>query len=96
MTVVKLSKKDKLDQLVAKITLQTGNKPTLQEIVDLCIDLGEEHIDELIARITAGPSLDKAKVARILQLREKLASAPWSEPTPEDFPSKDDADIYSV
>ncbi len=96
MTVVKLSKKDKLDQLVAKITIETGQKPTIQEIVDLCIELGEEHFDELIARATAGPSLDKAKVARILQLREKLASAPWKQSKPEDFPSKDDADIYNL
>ena len=33
MAVIKLTNKAKLDQLLARLTLQTGHKPTQQEIL---------------------------------------------------------------
>ena len=96
MGVVKLSKKDKLDELVAKVTLQIGHKPTQQELLDACVELGEEHLDELVAKVTPNPIIDDEKLARVLQIREELANIPWKKPQRTDFANEDDADIYSV
>lgn len=96
MVVVKLSKKEKLDELVAKVTLQVGHKPTQQELLDACVELGGEHFDELLAKVMPSPLIDDAKVEWILHMREQLAGAPWRTPKRNDFANEDDADIYSL
>ena len=62
MAVIKLTKKEKLDQLVARITLQTGIKPTQQDVLDAAVELAETHFDELQTRLAPKPLLDKSKV----------------------------------
>jgi hypothetical protein len=47
LSVVKLKNKDLLDQLLAKLTLKLGSKPSLQDILDLCIQMTFENTDEL-------------------------------------------------
>lgn len=37
MSIVKITNKQDLDELVAKITLKLGRKPSQQEILDLCV-----------------------------------------------------------
>jgi hypothetical protein len=51
MSVVKIYNKNRLDRLVAKLTLRLGRKPTQQEVVDLCIELGENHFESLISKL---------------------------------------------
>ena len=94
MAVVKITKKEKLDTLLAKITLRLGKKPTQQEVLDLCVELGEEHFEELLGKLNPVPKLDDDKIQRIIKIREEMAKIPWIKPRPEDFISKDDAEIY--
>lgn len=94
--MIKLSKKAKLDQLLARLTLQTGHKPTQQEVLDAAVDIAEEHFEELQAKVTPHTILDDAKIARIRQMRKSMTSIEWTKPKREDFPNENDADIYSV
>ena len=95
MAVIKLTKKDELDELVARLTLQTGKKPTQQDVLDAAVELADEHFDELKEKLNPASILDAKKMQRILELREKLATIDWITPQREDFPSEEDADIYS-
>jgi hypothetical protein len=96
MVVVKISKKQELDGLVSKLTLRLGHKPTQQDVIDECVQLGQEHFEELVGRFAQGPKLDAEKLQKIKELSEALADVPWIEPKREDFPNEDDADIYSA
>ena len=96
MTVVKISKKHQLDALVSKLTLRLGRKPTQQEVIDICVDLGEEYFDEIATRLVQLPKLDDAKVQKIKQMSEALRNAPWIELKRGDFANEDDADVYSL
>lgn len=94
MSIVKITKKKKLDTLLAKLTLRLGRRPTQQEVLDLCVELGEEHFEELIRKINPSPTLDDAKIKRIIASREELAKIPWHSPNREDFINENDADLY--
>lgn len=94
VSVVKLSKKEKLDQLLARITLQTGRKPTQQEVLDMCVEIGEEHFEELLAKIVPFPVLDDKKVEDIIKLRKEFSKYNWDKEKCENFSNDDDADIY--
>ena len=94
MSIVKITKKEKLDTLLAKVTLRLGRKPTQQEILDLCLELGETHFEELMDKINPGPKLDNDKIQRINNIRDELAKIEWIKPGPNDFISKDDSDLY--
>lgn len=94
MSIVKITKKEKLDELLAKITLRLGRKPTQQEVLDLCVELGEEHFDELIMKLSPLPILDDEKIKRIISKREALKNIEWN-PISKSSLSKDDYDIYS-
>ncbi|MHA1312624.1 MAG: hypothetical protein ACTSSI_01925 [Candidatus Helarchaeota archaeon] len=94
MSVVKITKKKNLEKLLARITLRLGRKPTQQEVLDYCVELGEEHIEELIQKISPGPILDDEKIDRIVNLRKELAKLEWQKPNSEEFLSEDDADLY--
>jgi hypothetical protein len=95
MAVIKLSKKAKLDQLIARLTLQTGIKPTQQDVLDAAVDLAETHYNELEDLFIPKPLLDNEKFARIIALRKELAQIEWVEPSRENFSNEADADIYS-
>lgn len=94
MSIVKLTKKEKLDTLLAKVTLRLGRKPTQQEVLDLCLELGEDHFEELMEKINPGPKLDNDKIQRINSTREEMAKIKWSKPGSEDFINKEDAELY--
>ncbi len=96
MSVVKISNKQNLDELVAKITLRLGRKPTQQEILDLCVRLGQDHFDELIQRINPIPVFDEKKFQDIMAMRKKLAKIKWYPLDRNNFINQDDADIYST
>lgn len=94
MHVVKLSKKEQLDRLIARITLHTGKKPTQQEVLDAAVEIAEKHYDELEMQITPKPLLDEEKLQKIGAIRERLARIEWCEPKKDLFPNENDAEIY--
>ena len=96
MSVVKISNKQYLDELIAKITLRLGRKPTQQEILDHCVRLGQDHFDELIQRINPIPIFDDKKLQDIMDMRVKLSKIKWYPADREDFINEDDADIYTA
>ncbi len=96
MSVVKISNKQNLDELVARITLRLGRKPTQQEILDLCVKLGQDHFDELIQRINPIPVFDDKKLQDIITMRKKLAKIKWYPLDRNSFINQDDTDIYST
>ena len=96
MAVIKLTKKEKLDQLVARITLQTGIKPTQQDVLDAAVELAETHFDELQTRLAPKPLLDKSKVDRILAIRKRLSKIEWYDsPNLENW-NQNDIDLYNT
>ena len=95
MSIVKITKKKKLDTLLAKITLRLGKKPTQQEVLDICVELGEEHFDELIGKLNLRPKLDDEKINRIISKSKELVDVPWEPITENKFSSDQDYDIYT-
>lgn len=95
MAVVKITKKEKLDALLARITLRLGRRPAQQEVLDLCVELGEEHFEDLLNRLNPGPVLDDAKIARIISMSKDLADVPWEPIAKEECSSDEDFEIYT-
>ncbi len=95
MSIVKITNKQNLDELVAKITLRLGRKTTQQEILDHCVRLGQDHFDELIQRINPIPVFDDKKLQDIMAMRAKLSKIKWYPADREGFINEDDADIYT-
>ncbi|MHA1672465.1 MAG: hypothetical protein ACTSYI_02460 [Promethearchaeota archaeon] len=93
--VVKVTKKKMLDNLIAKITLRLGRKPTQQDVLDLCIELGVNHFEEIIDRLDPYPALTKEKITKIIQFRNEAAKHEWFDDNSA-FISQDDEDIYSI
>jgi len=96
MAVVKIQNKDRLDQLVARLTMRLGRKPTQQEVVDNCIRMGDERFEDLISRLNPVPILDDAKMDKILAIPDELADVPWNIPKRNKDLRSNDADIYGT
>jgi hypothetical protein len=96
MVVVKISRKRDLDDLVSKITLRLGKKPTQQEIIDACIEFGMEHFDELVTKLVPIPIIDDEKLRKIREASESLSDTPWEPLKKGRLASRDDFDIYST
>ena len=88
--------KNRLDRLIARITLRLGHKPTQQEIVDLCIDFGEKNFELLISKMKSGPILDDKKIKQIQLISRELVDVPWDQIDDVDFINDDDRAIYSA
>lgn len=93
MSIVKITNKQNLDELVAKITLKLGRKTTHQEILDQCVKLGQDHFEELIQRINSFSVFDDKKLHKIMVMRKKLAKIKWYPLNKNNFINQDDADI---
>ena len=81
MSVVKTQNKNRLDKLLVKLTLQLGRKPTQQEVVDLCIELGENHFEYLISKLHPIPIFDEEKLKKIQNISNELKDIPWDQKT---------------
>jgi hypothetical protein len=69
MAVVKLTKKEQLDALTAKLTLDLKRKVTQQEILDLCIEYATDNYEEIAEKLSPGKfQLTKKKVKAIKAL----------------------------
>ena len=93
MSVVKISNKESLEKLQAKLTLRLGRKLSQQETLDLCIKSGLDNTDTLIKYIEETPILNKQKIESIIISRSKLANTPYEIKNPNI--SDDDRDIYT-
>ena len=87
MAVVKIKDKKQLDQLVAKLTLRLGKKIPQQDVLDVCIKLSTNHIDELADYFSPVPKISKERVIQILNMAED-----FEESTKGDI----DADLYAA
>ncbi|TFH30925.1 MAG: hypothetical protein E4G98_01130 [Promethearchaeota archaeon] len=98
MSVVKIYNKNRLDKLVAKITLRLGRKPTQQEVVDLCIIMGENHFETLISHLHPVPIFDEEKLKKIQNVSKELEDVPWDleEDKQKKLLNDSDVDIYLV
>jgi hypothetical protein len=94
MSIVKLTKKEDLDRIIANITLRLGRRPTQQDVLDKIIELGETHLEELIDKLNEHPIIDDKKIESILSMHEELKKIPRVKVKLEKIVSKDDRDIY--
>lgn len=66
MAVVKLTKKQQLDELAARLTIDLKKKVTLQDLLDLCVEIASEEYDRLLAAFLGDEErLTPEKVAAI-------------------------------
>ena len=96
MSVVKIRNKNRLDKLLAKLTLRMGRKPTQQEVVDLCIELGETHFESLIGKLHPIPIFNQEKLEQIQNISKDLVDIPWDLDNQKDLLNDSDIDIYLV
>lgn len=93
MSVVKLKNKELLDQLQAQLTLKIGQKPSLQDILDICIQLGFENTDIVVERLSEVPALTDEKIQRIFDRKKSRKNVPYD--LDAELLSEDDKDIYT-
>ncbi|MCP4760693.1 MAG: hypothetical protein GY870_02855 [archaeon] len=72
MAVIKFSKKNELDQLIASLTLRLGKKIPQQDIIDACIDLSIRHINELENHFSPKKKMSKKRIQEILTMAEDI------------------------
>ena len=87
MAVVKLTKKQKLDELAARLTIDLKKKVSLQELLDLCIELASEDYERVVEALREEKetlTAEKVKAIRALAVNFK-----------EDSKGSVDEDLYS-
>ncbi|MBA7682193.1 hypothetical protein ES703_90540 [subsurface metagenome] len=72
MHVVKLPNRENLDLIIAKLTLRLGRKVSQQEILNACLKISSNHLDELEQYFSNRPQLTKKQVEEILKLPENF------------------------
>jgi len=87
-----------LNIFLYKLTLRLGRKPTQQEVVDLCIELGENHFESLISKLHPIPIFDEVKLKRIQDISKELKDIPWDieKEKQKELLNNTDIDIYLV
>lgn len=94
MAVIKISNKQSIDELQAKLILRLGRKITQQETLDLCIQYASDHFESILQRASSTPMLSIEKAERIIQKFEKYADTPYQ--INEKFESEIDNDVYTL
>lgn len=72
MHVVKLPNRENLDRIIAKLTLRLGRKVSQQEILNACLKISSNHLDELEQYFSNRPQLTIKQVEEILKLPENF------------------------
>ncbi len=93
MAVVKIQNKDRLDKLIARLTMRMGRKPTQQEVVDVSIRIADERFEELLGQLNPVPVVDDKKYKKILEIADELSDVPWDTSGAHYLGSEDD-EIY--
>ena len=91
MSIVKITDKKLLDDLMARLTLHLGHRPNQQDVLEYCVKLAIRNFDELIALLQDVPTVTKEKIERIKKKMESHASIPYN--IREEFPNPEDQDI---
>ena len=87
MAIAKLTKKQKLDELAARLTIDLKKKVSLQELIDLCIELAWDDYDRVIEALRVKKeTLTTEKVKAISALAVSFE---------EDSKGAIDEDLYS-
>jgi len=94
MAVIKTTRKEFIEQIQAKMSLQVGRRFTQQEIVDLCIEFAQENLEELIFRAGNLPRLTPNLAEKILAQIDQLPEVPYD--LSAQFSNDIDKDIYSL
>ena len=93
MAVVKIQNKNRLDTLIARLTMRLGRKPTQQEVVDTSIRMADERFEELLGQLSPVPIIDDEKLQKIQNISEELSDVPWDVDIKNKL-NKNDADVY--
>ena len=96
MSVVKLTNKKELDELVARLTLRLGRKPKQQEVLDICVEIGSKNFEEIANRLNSGMELDDDLYERIEKTIKKLAKGEWIPLEEVEWGNEEDKDIYRI
>ena len=94
MVVVKTTKKEIIDKLQAKLTLQVGRRFTQQEIVDLSIEYAQDNFDELVNRASNLPRLTPQLAKQIIKRIEEIGDVPYDPSLSQ--ANEIDKDVYSL
>ena len=70
MAVVKLTKKDDLDKLLAQLILRLGRKVSQQDVLDACITIASKDLDRLAMYFTQDRLPTKKQVQEIITQAE--------------------------
>ncbi len=94
MGVIKITNKQVLDDLQARLILRLGRKISRHETLDLCLDYATENFEDILRRASSVPILTPAIADKIIHTFEKYADTPYN---PEaKFESGVDDEIYSL
>jgi hypothetical protein len=94
MAVIKISNKNLIDNLQAKLILRLGRKITQQETLDLCVEYANAHFDDILQMVDSEPILTPEKAEKILKTFEKYNDT-YYDPDAK-FESDLDNDAYSL
>lgn len=70
MAVVKLKDKGELDKLVASLTLRLGHKVSQQDVLDACIRISSNRMEELEQFFSPKQNLTKQRIKQILKMAD--------------------------
>ena len=94
MADTKPTRKELVDLIQSKISLQIGKNFTQQEVVDLCIQFAQKNIDKLISHASIMPRLTPKLAEQILKRIESLPDVPYENSS--DFGKEHDREIFSI
>lgn len=94
MAVIKITNKQAIDELQAKLILRLGRKVTQQETIDLCIEYATANFEQILALASNIPMLSPKKAEEIIKKFEKYADSPYT--LNEKYGSEIDQDIYGL
>jgi len=94
MAVIKTTRKDMIDQLQARLSLQLGKRFSQQEVVDLCIEFAQNNAEQLFQLASAGPRLTPTLAEDIIAYIEQLPKVPYDLTLAD--ANDIDRDIYSL
>jgi len=72
MPVVQLPNREDFDRIIAKLTLKLGRKVSQQEVLDACLNISSNHLNELEQYFSNRPHLTKKQIEEILNLPENF------------------------
>jgi len=93
MAVIKISNKQHIDELQAKLILRLGRKISQQETLDLCVQFANQHFEEILSIASSIPMLSPEKAVQIIKRAEKYKDTYYNEQV--SFANPEDEDIYS-